>query len=55
MNGSRRTNHLLSEITNRVGSGSSAFRPANIEANVGMTFHRITEMTMPAMLITATG
>ncbi len=55
MNGSSRTNQLLSVITKRVGSGSSALRPANIEANVGMTFHRITAITMPAMLITAIG
>ncbi len=55
MNGSSRTNQLLSAITNRVGRGSSAPRPANIEAKVGMTFHRMTAMTMPAMPSTETG
>ena len=49
MKGSRRTNQFESAMTNRVGSGSSAPRPANIEAKVGMTFHRMTAMTMPAI------
>jgi hypothetical protein len=39
----------------RVGSGSSAPRPANIAAKVGITFQRMTAMTIPAMLMTATG
>ena len=42
-------------ITMRVGSGSSAPRPSNMAAKVGMTFHRMTAMTMPAMQMTATG
>ena len=48
-------NQLLAAMTMRVGRGSSAPRPANIEAKVGMTFHRMTAMTMPAMPMTATG
>ncbi len=55
MNGSSRTSQLESAITNRVGSGSSAPRPSNIAAKVGMTFHRMTVMTMPAIEMTATG
>ncbi len=55
MKGSRRTNQLLRAMTKRVGSGSSAFSPANIAAKVGMTFQRMTAITMPAMLSTATG
>ncbi len=42
-------------MTKRVGRGSSAPRPANIAANVGMTFHRMTAITIPAMVMTATG
>ena len=42
-------------ITTRVGSGNCAPRPANICANVGITFHRITPTTTAAMMITATG
>ena len=42
-------------MTMRVGSGSSAPRPSNMAAKVGMTFHRMTAMTMPAMVMTATG
>ena len=53
--GSRRTNQLDIAITMRVGRGSSAPRPANIEAKVGMTFHRMTAITMPAMEMTAAG
>jgi hypothetical protein len=55
MKGSRRISQFESAITNRVGRGSSALRPANIEAKVGMTFHRMTVMTMPAIPITETG
>ena len=50
-----RTNQLLSAMTMRVGSGSWAPRPSNIAAKVGMTFHRMTAMTMPAIPMTATG
>ncbi len=53
--GSSRISQLESAITNRVGSGSSAPRPANIAAKVGMTFQRMTLMTMPAMLMTEIG
>ena len=53
--GSSRTSQFESAMTIRVGSGSSAPRPANIAAKVGMTFHRMTAMTMPAMPSTATG
>jgi hypothetical protein len=42
-------------MTMRVGSGSSAPRPWNIAANVGMTFHRMTPTTTPAITMTATG
>ena len=46
---------LLRAITTRVGSGSSAPRPANSDAKVGMTFHKITPMTTQAMTMTAIG
>ena len=46
---------LLAQMTTRVGSGSSAPRPANSSAKVGMTFQRMTATTRPAMVITATG
>ena len=49
MNGMKRTRLLLSAITTRVGSGSSAPRPANSAAKVGMTFHKITPMTTQAI------
>ena len=55
MNGSSRTNQFDIAITMRVGSGSWAPRPSNMAAKVGMTFHRMTAMTMPAMPMTATG
>ena len=55
MNGSSRTSQLDSAITIRVGSGSSASRPSNIAAKVGMTFQRMTVMTMPAIEMTETG
>ena len=42
-------------MTILVGRGSSAPRPANMAAKVGMTFHRMTPMTRQAMLMTATG
>ena len=51
----KRTRLLLSAMTTRVGSGSSAPRPANSDANVGMTFHRITPMTTQAITMTAIG
>ena len=54
-NGKNRIRLLLSAMTTRVGSGSSAPRPANNAANVGMTFHRITPMTTQAMVMTAIG
>ncbi len=38
-----------------VGSGSSAPRPANSAANVGMTFHRMTITTIAAIEMTAIG
>ncbi len=53
--GSRRTTQLDRAMTMRVGSGSSAPRPSNMAAKVGMTFHRMTVMTMPAMEMTAIG
>ena len=55
MNGMKRTRLLLSAMTMRVGSGSSAPRPANRVAKVGMTFHRITPITTAAMTMTAIG
>ncbi len=55
MNGSRRTNQFDIPITMRVGSGSWAPRPSNMAAKVGITFHRMTAMTMPAIPMTATG
>ena len=42
-------------MTMRVGSGSSAPRSSNMAAKVGMTFQRMTAMTMPAMPMTAIG
>jgi hypothetical protein len=42
-------------MTTRVGSGRSAPRPANSDANVGMTFHKITPTTPPAITMTAIG
>ena len=42
MNGRKRMSVLLIQMTTRVGSGSSAPRPANMAANVGMTFQRMT-------------
>ena len=53
--GRSRTNQLDIAMTMRVGSGSWAPRPSNIAAKVGMTFQRMTAMTMPAMPMTATG
>ena len=53
--GSRRPSQSDIAMTIRVGSGSLAPRPSNIDAKTGMTFHRMTVMTMPAMLMTATG
>ena len=46
---------LLAQMTMRVGSGSSAPRPANSSAKVGMTFHRMTATTMAAIVMTAVG
>ncbi len=42
-------------MTRRVGSGSSAPRAANSEANVGMTFHRMMKTTIAATRRTETG
>ena len=55
MNGMKVTSRLLSAMTMRVSSGSSAPRPANRLAKVGMTFHRITVTTAMAMTMIATG
>ena len=55
MNGMKLTRKSLSAMTMRVGSGSSAPRPANRAANVGMTFHRMTPTTSTAMTMTAIG
>jgi hypothetical protein len=55
MKGMRRTTELLSQMTIWVGSGSSAPRPANNAANVGMTFHRMTRTTIAAIEMTAIG
>ena len=55
MNGSAVMNELLAQMTTRVGSGSSAPRPANSSAKVGMTFQRMTATTRAAMVITAAG
>ena len=55
MNGMKRTMKLLMAMTTRVGRGSSAPRPANIVANVGMTFQRMTATTTKAMVSTAIG
>jgi len=55
MKGSALTNVLLAQMTTRVGSGSSAPRPANSSAKVGMTFHRMTATTSPAIVMTAAG
>ena len=49
------TSPLLIAMTTRVGSGSSAPRPSNMAAKVGMTFHRMTPITTHAITITATG
>src|SRR5258708_7935728 len=49
------TRFLLSQITNRVGAGSSAPRLANMSANVGMTFQRMTPTMIAAMEMTAMG
>ncbi len=55
MNGMNVTNPLLAAMTMRVGSGSSAPRPLNSSAKVGMTFHRMTATTIAAIEMTATG
>ncbi len=55
MNGMNLTSRLLAAMTMRVRNGSSAPRPANSVAKVGMTFHRITVTTRPAMVMMATG
>ena len=55
MNGMKLTRLLLSQMTMRVGSGSSAPSPENNDANVGMTFHRMTPTTSTAIVMTATG
>ena len=49
------TTPLLSAMTIRVGSGSSAPRPANRLANVGMTFQRMTVTTTAAITMIAIG
>ncbi len=54
-NGLKRTRPLLSAMTTRVGSGSSAPRPANRLAKVGMTFQRMTPTTTAAITMTAIG
>ncbi len=54
-NGRPRTTQWLSAITMRVGSGSWAPSPSNIAAKVGMTFHRMTVITMAAMARTEIG
>ncbi len=55
MKGMNWTRPLLAAMTMRVGIGSVAPRPANRLANVGMTFHRMTPTTRPAMTTTAIG
>ena len=50
-----RTRKSLIAMTMRVGSGSSAPRLANIAPKVGMTFHRMTATTRPAITMTAMG
>ena len=42
-------------MTMRVGSGSSAPRPSNSVAKVGMTFYRIAPTTTDAITTTAMG
>ena len=54
-NGKYRTRLSLIAMTTRVGSGRSAPRPENKAANVGMTFHRMTPTTPPAITMTAIG
>src|SRR5262245_43525432 len=54
-NGKYDTSELLIQMTTRVGSGSSAPRPANSCAKVGMTFQRMTLTTSAAITMTATG
>ncbi len=44
-----------SQMTTRVGNGSSAPRPSKRAAKTGMTFQRMTATTMQAMQMTATG
>ena len=55
MNGMKATRKSLRAMTMRVGSGSSAPRPENRAAKVGMTFHRITPTTRTAITMTAMG
>ena len=55
MNGPNATMPLLMAMTTRVGSGSSAPRPENNDAKVGMTFQRMTPTTSTAIVMTATG
>ena len=49
------TSRLLMAMTMRVRNGSSAPRPANKLAKVGMTFHRMMVTTRPAIVTIATG
>jgi hypothetical protein len=42
-------------MTTRSAPGSSAPRPANSDANTGMTFQRMTATTMMAIEMTAPG
>ena len=55
MNGRNRTSVSLIQMTTRVGIGSSAPRPANMAAKVGITFHKMTVTTAPAITSTAMG
>ena len=55
MTGMNFTRKLLSQMTMSVGSGSSAPRPANSDANVGMTFQRMTATMTTAIVMTAVG
>ncbi len=55
MNGKYETRLLLRPMTTRVGSGRSAPRPENSDAKVGITFHKMTPTTTPAITMTAIG
>ena len=48
-------NESLIQITTRVGSGNAAPRPSKSDANVGITFHKMTPTTNTVMTMIAAG